>query len=96
MSGHVGFVHTFSELKTYPQHHAFGHVAQFWDGRAATLAADRGVTVSSARPPVNLVAGTVTVPASRIEMMYDPARFGLSPSQTLTTEPSPDEAVAGR
>ena len=40
--------------------------------------------------------GTVTVPASRIEMMYDPARFGLSPSQTLTTEASPDEAVAGR
>ena len=40
--------------------------------------------------------GTVTVPASRIEMMYNPARFGLSPSQTLTTEASPDEAVAGR
>ena len=40
--------------------------------------------------------GTVTVPASRIEMMYDPARFGLSPSQVLTTEASPDEAVAGR
>jgi uncharacterized protein YfaS (alpha-2-macroglobulin family) len=40
--------------------------------------------------------GTVTVPASRIEMMYDPARFGLSPAQTLTTEASPDKAVAGR
>ena len=40
--------------------------------------------------------GTVTVPASRIEMMYDPARFGLSPSEVLTTGASPDEAVAGR
>ncbi len=40
--------------------------------------------------------GTVTVPASRIEMMYDPARFGLSESQTLTTEAPPDEGVAAR
>ncbi len=40
--------------------------------------------------------GTVTVPASRIEMMYDPARFGLSASQALTTEADPAEAVAGR
>jgi hypothetical protein len=29
-------------------------------------------------------------------MMYDPARFGLSPSQTLTTEASPEEGVAVR
>ncbi len=43
-----------------------------------------------------IAEGTVTVPAARIEMMYDPARFGLSPSQVLTTEASPDEGVAGR
>ncbi|MES2705319.1 MAG: alpha-2-macroglobulin family protein [Verrucomicrobiota bacterium] len=40
--------------------------------------------------------GTVTVPAAKIEMMYDPSRFGLSPSQKLTTEPAPDDSVAGR
>ena len=40
--------------------------------------------------------GTVTVPAARIEMMYDPARFGLSPSQTLTTGASPDDGIAVR
>ena len=43
-----------------------------------------------------IAEGTVTVPASRIEMMYDPARFGLSPSQVLTTGAASEEAVAGR
>ncbi len=40
-----------------------------------------------------IAEGTVTVPAAKIEMMYDPSRFGLTPSQKLTTEPSPDGEV---
>lgn len=40
--------------------------------------------------------GRVTVPAAKIEMMYDPSRFGLSPSQSLVTEPAPPEEVATR
>ena len=43
-----------------------------------------------------VAAGSVTMPAARIEAMYDPATFGLSPSQRLTTSPSGDDDVAER
>ncbi|RYD33338.1 MAG: hypothetical protein EOP86_13635, partial [Verrucomicrobiaceae bacterium] len=43
-----------------------------------------------------IAEGTVMVPAAKIELMYDPARFGLSPSQKLTTEAATDGSVAGR
>jgi uncharacterized protein YfaS (alpha-2-macroglobulin family) len=41
-----------------------------------------------------VAAGDVMAPPSRIEMMYDPARFGHSPSQRVTTRASADEEVA--
>ena len=41
-----------------------------------------------------VAAGDVMAPPARIEMMYDPARFGLSPSQRVITKASADEAVA--
>ena len=43
-----------------------------------------------------VAAGSVTMPAARIEAMYDPATFGLSPSQRLSTAASADDEVAER
>ena len=43
-----------------------------------------------------VAAGDVMAPQARIEMMYDPARFGLSPSQRVTTKGSAEEDVALR
>lgn len=40
-----------------------------------------------------VASGDVMAPPARIEMMYDPARFGLSPSQRVQTKPSGDEEV---
>jgi uncharacterized protein YfaS (alpha-2-macroglobulin family) len=41
-----------------------------------------------------IAAGNVMAPPARIEMMYDPARFGLSPSQRVTTKGSAEDGVA--
>ena len=41
-----------------------------------------------------LAAGDVMAPPARIEMMYDPSRFGLSPSQRVQTRGSADDSVA--
>jgi uncharacterized protein YfaS (alpha-2-macroglobulin family) len=41
-----------------------------------------------------VASGNVMAPPTRIEMMYDPARFGHSASGRLTTKSSPDEEVA--
>jgi hypothetical protein len=38
----------------------------------------------------------VAAPAAKIEAMYDPAQFGLSPMQRLSTLPGVDEEVAGK
>jgi uncharacterized protein YfaS (alpha-2-macroglobulin family) len=40
-----------------------------------------------------VAAGDVMAPPARIEMMYDPSRFGLSASQRVTTKASADEEV---
>lgn len=41
-----------------------------------------------------LAAGDVMAPPARIEMMYDPSRFGLSPAQRLLTKGSDEEDMA--
>ncbi len=41
-----------------------------------------------------VASGNVMAPPARIEMMYDPARFGHSASGRLVTKSSPDEEVA--
>ena len=41
-----------------------------------------------------IASGDVIAPPARIEMMYDPSRFGLSPSQRVKTKASADESVA--
>lgn len=40
--------------------------------------------------------GTVMVPSAKVEAMYDPSRFGLSPAVRVTTGASPDDDVAAR
>ncbi len=40
-----------------------------------------------------IAEGKVTAPAGRIEAMYDPAQFGLSPATTLTTLAGDDDEV---
>lgn len=40
--------------------------------------------------------GSVTSPASRIEAMYDPSKFGLSPAEKLTTLGGDEQEVAGK
>jgi len=40
-----------------------------------------------------IASGDVMAPPARIEMMYDPARFGLSPSQRVLTKSSADEEI---
>jgi uncharacterized protein YfaS (alpha-2-macroglobulin family) len=43
-----------------------------------------------------VAAGDVMAPPARIEMMYDPARFGHSASQRVLTRTSADEEVAAK
>ena len=43
-----------------------------------------------------IAEGKVTAPAGRIEAMYDPAQFGLSPATPLTTLAGDDDEVAAK